>query len=109
MATDTTPEIPSITVEEAAALLAKGVRLIDVREQNEWDEAHVAGSELLPMSSINDWYADIDPDTEILVFCRSGGRSAQVAHALITQAGFTNVTNVSGGILAWHEADLPLE
>lgn len=108
MDTHTEPEIPAVSVEEAARRLANGVRLLDVREQNEWDEAHIEGTELMPMSTINDWYADVEPGAEILVFCRSGSRSAKVAHALITQAGFTNVTNVAGGIVAWHKADLPL-
>lgn len=102
------PEIPAVSVEEAHRRLGAGVRMLDVREQVEWDEAHVEGAELMPMSLINDWYADLDPDTELLVFCRTGNRSGRVTATLIAQAGFTNVVNVDGGIVAWSEADLPL-
>ena len=61
------------------------------------------------MSTINDWYESLPRDTQVIVQCRSGGRSAQVVHALIEQAGFENVTNLTGGIIGWSHADLPVE
>ncbi len=103
------PEVPTVTVEEAARMLERGVRLIDVREQNEWDESHVPGTELRPMSTINDWYTELDPAEEIIVLCRSGNRSGSVVNALIQQVGFEDISNIAGGILAWAEADLPVE
>jgi rhodanese-related sulfurtransferase len=71
--------------------------------------ARIPGAELKPMSEINDWYVDLPRDRQIVFQCRTGARSAQVVHALITQAGFDNVINLSGGIVAWAEAELPVD
>ena len=61
------------------------------------------------MSTINDWYADLPRDRTVIVSCRSGQRSARVVHAIIDQAGFEDVHNLAGGIVAWAEAKLPLD
>lgn len=103
------PEVPSVSVTEARARVGNGARLLDVRERVEFDAVQVPGSELAPMSTIQAWYEDLDPDEELLVMCRSGNRSASVVNALIEQAGFTNCHNVTGGIIAWAEAGLPIE
>jgi rhodanese-related sulfurtransferase len=103
------PEVPTLTVEEAAARQSAGARIIDVREPVEYHSVRVPNSDLLPMSTIQTWYADLGQHEELLVLCRSGNRSASVVNALIEQAGFTNVSNVAGGIIAWGEAGLPIE
>lgn len=103
------PSIPTVDVAEAARRQAAGARLIDVREVVEWEAGHVPGAELRPMSTINEWYGDLDPREEVLVICRTGNRSGSVVDALTRQAGFTDAHNVSGGIVAWVEADLPVE
>jgi rhodanese-related sulfurtransferase len=102
-------DIPSVEVTDVAELIAGGAELIDIREQNEWDESRIPGAELKPMSSINDWYQDLPRDHTLVLYCRSGQRSAQAVHALVTQAGFENVLNMTGGIIAWADADLPIE
>lgn len=103
------PEVPAVTAEEAEQLIAAGALLVDCREQNEWDAARIPGADLKPMSEINDWYQDLPRERQIVVQCRTGARSAQIVHALITQAGFDNVTNLAGGIVAWAEAELPVD
>lgn len=103
------PDVPAVQVTEAQDLLEEGALLIDVRETNEWNEARIPGAVLKPMSEINEWYADLPRDTEIIVQCRTGSRSAHVVHALMTQAGFENVTNLTGGIVAWAHAGLPID
>ncbi len=103
------PEIPSVSVDDVAGLIADGAELIDIREQNEWDEARIPGAALKPMSSINAWYQDLPRDHTVIIYCRSGQRSAQAVHALVTQAGFDNVLNMTGGIIAWADAQLPIE
>jgi rhodanese-related sulfurtransferase len=103
------PDIPSVAVDDVDAMVADGAALIDIREQNEWDEARIPGAELKPMSSINDWYQDLPRDRTVILYCRSGQRSAQAVHALVTQAEFDNVLNMTGGIIAWAEAQLPIE
>lgn len=104
-----TPEIPSVAVEDVQSLLDEGAELIDIREQNEWDEARIPGAQLKPMSSINDWYQDLPRDHTVILYCRSGQRSSQAVHALVSQAGFENVLNMTGGIIAWANAELPIE
>ena len=104
-----TPEVPAVDPTEAHDLIAGGAILIDVREQNEWDQVRIPGADLKPMSQINEWYEALPRDTEIIFQCRSGARSAQVVNALITQADFDNVTNLTGGIIAWSHAELPVD
>ena len=103
------PEIPAVDVEEAVAMIADGAALIDVREQHEWDEAHVPGAQHLVMGRIDEWWEDLPRDREVVVMCRSGNRSGKVVAALMHQGGMTNVHNLAGGILAWAEANQPLE
>ncbi len=98
--------VPQISVTEAAALLqsANAPRLIDVREQEEWDAARIAGAELFPLSQWPDVAANslTDKSQPLLIQCHHGARSARAAAWLIQQ-GFTNVTNLAGGIEAWSE------
>ncbi len=98
--------VPEISVAEAAELLAgkNPPRLVDVREQEEWDIAKIPGAELLPLSQ---WPAIAvqkltDKSQPLLIHCHHGGRSARAAAWLIQQ-GFTGVTNLAGGIDAWSE------
>lgn len=109
MLDSSSPEIPSVLVNEADKRVREGTVLIDVREQNEWDEARIAGAEFKPLSEANSWYEGLPSDQEIIFYCRSGQRSSQIVRALIDQAGMSNVTNMTGGIIAWAEAGLPLE
>lgn len=106
-------QIPEISVTDAAALLqtANAPRLIDVREQDEWDASRIAGAELLPLSQWPDVALKnlTDKSQPLLIQCHHGGRSARAAAWLIQQ-GFTNVTNLAGDIDAWSaevDATLP--
>jgi len=75
--------------------------LVDVREDWEIALAPVPTESLhIPMQRIPERIGELDPGKEIVVICRSGGRSAQVAEFLAAQ-GFTAVFNLAGGILAW--------
>ncbi|MEZ4726456.1 MAG: rhodanese-like domain-containing protein [Caldilineaceae bacterium] len=84
------------------------VLLIDVREPWEYNEAHIPGVTLIPMGEIPNRLSEIPQDKTVIVSCRSGNRSSQVVEFLQGQ-GFTNVHNLSGGILAWQGAGLPVE
>ena len=96
--------IPQADAAECLRLIEEeNAQLIDVREQKEWDDFHVRGSTHLPMSTVNDWYADLDKERPLLLLYRSGQRSQRVAEALWGQANMTNVINVAGGINAWIE------
>ena len=76
--------------------------MLDVREQDEYDVARIDGSVLIPMSEIQSRVGELEPHKEkrIIVHCKLGGRSLQVAHWLKEQ-GFIQVQNLTGGIDQW--------
>ena len=94
-----------ITPQQARARMAEpGVIVLDVRMQQEYDAGHIANAVLLPLPLIEAGDAAVakalpDKDAEILVYCRSGRRSAIAANALINM-GYTNVLDF-GGINDW--------
>jgi sulfur-carrier protein adenylyltransferase/sulfurtransferase len=98
------PTIQTITPTEVAAKLANrdDFDLIDVREPREWAICHIEGARLVPLSTFPAAIAQLDPSREIVLQCKSGGRSAQAAQALL-DAGFRNVSNLVGGITRWSD------
>jgi rhodanese-related sulfurtransferase len=94
---------PEISVAELQRRLASPPppRLIDVREPDEWEIARIDGAVLLPLSQ---WpaiaHARLQPAEPLLVLCHHGARSANAAEFLLRN-GFTDVTNVAGGIDSW--------
>ncbi len=74
-------------------------QLIDVREVHESDAASIGGT-LIPMGEITNHLNDISRTKEVVIYCRSGGRSGNVVQHLESQ-GFTNLINLKGGILGW--------
>jgi molybdopterin/thiamine biosynthesis adenylyltransferase/rhodanese-related sulfurtransferase len=93
-----------VSPAEAVALARDGYRVIDVREQTEWDAGHVAGATLIPLSDVPQRAAGDLPDRDqpLLVHCAVGGRSAR-ASAWLVQNGYTNVANLKGPIGKWKE------
>lgn len=87
-----------------------GPRLVDVREAHELDGelGHIRGVEHVPLATVAQAAAAWDRDAEIVVICRSGGRSARAAEQLAA-LGFRRVLNMAGGMLAWNAAGLPVE
>src|SRR4051812_36349467 len=76
------------------------LRIIDVREPNEYQINRIPGSELIPLGDVPRRYAELDPEEEIVVHCKMGGRSAKAADFL-RSVGFKHVLNLKGGILDW--------
>lgn len=99
--------LSNVTVSDLYHASQAGARVIDVREPFEYAEGHVAGSELVPLGTIHARVNDFPKDEPIYVFCRSGNRSLQAAQTLV-DAGYTDVRNVEGGIIAWNNARLPV-
>ena len=96
-------EIPlEIDVANAAQHLGEGALLLDVREPFEVAISAVAGSRHIPMRQIPESLPDLPRDRLILVHCHHGGRSLRVTQFLRAN-GFTQATNVAGGIDAWAE------
>ena len=97
-------DIPEIGAAELRDRLEAGepITLIDVREPHEWDIANLGdrGARLIPLGELPDRLSELSDAGEIVVHCRTGGRSAR-AVALLRQAGFQRVLNLRGGIRAW--------
>jgi sulfur-carrier protein adenylyltransferase/sulfurtransferase len=74
--------------------------IIDVREPNEYQINRIAGSSLIPLGDVPQRYRELNPDDEIVVHCKMGGRSAKAADFL-RSVGFKRVLNLRGGILDW--------
>ncbi len=85
------------------------VAIVDVREQREHDTTRVEGIPLLPMSELQDRLDDLPTDKPLVIFCRSGNRSGQVADFLNSDGSWGEVANLTGGILQWAAEGLPYE
>jgi len=95
--------IPQISVKELKRRMDAGEDLfiLDVREPFEYQIANIGGK-LMPQNDVPRRLAEIDRDREIIVQCKSGGRSQRIAEFL-KQAGYAKVSNLAGGILAWSD------
>jgi len=100
--------VPEIDVLEAQKRIEAGAVLVDVREPNEYKESHIPGSRLEPLSTFTEKYEDLPKDQPLIMQCRSGARSERAAKYLLEQ-GYTDVVNLTGGILAWQEAGLKIQ
>jgi sulfur-carrier protein adenylyltransferase/sulfurtransferase len=91
-----------ITPVELKQRLDRGdiLKIVDVREPNEYQINRIAGSTLIPLGDIPKRYTELDPEAEIVVQCKMGGRSAKAADFL-RSVGFKRVLNLKGGILEW--------
>ncbi|WP_290855854.1 rhodanese-like domain-containing protein [Hamadaea sp.] len=90
-----------------AGQLPADAYLLDVREPDEWSAGHAPGAVHLPMMEIPVRLAEIPQEGDVVVVCRSGGRSGQVV-AYLQQQGYDNVVNLDGGMLDWAAAGRPM-
>ena len=93
------PQVPSVTATD----VQPGAYLLDVREPDEWAAGHAPDAHHLPMMEIPQRISEIPTDTEVVVVCRSGGRSGQVVSYLLGN-GWDNVRNLDGGMQSWAAA-----
>jgi rhodanese-related sulfurtransferase len=110
LVTDIKPHVKEISVAETLERVTGGATLIDVREDHEWDAEHAAGATHIGRGVIE---RDIvwqfpDKDTELILYCGGGYRSALAADNL-QKMGFINVFSMIGGWTAWKEANAPTE
>ena len=96
--------IPEISVEELKARLDREENfvLLDVRDPFEWDIARIPGAILIPLGELPTHLGEINPSDDLVIQCKSGGRSANAVQFL-QQQGFSKASNLAGGILAWSE------
>jgi rhodanese-related sulfurtransferase len=93
----------NISPQELKERLAAGkkLRLIDVREADEWAFNKIPGAELIPLSQFQQrGPQELAPEEEIVLYCHHGMRSGQ-AQGFLKAQGYENVLNLSGGIDAW--------
>lgn len=104
------PRVREVTVAEALERTARGARLVDVREDHEWEQGRARGAEHLGRGVIErDIEARVpDRGAELILYCGGGYRSALAADSL-QRMGYTNVHSLAGGWRAWSEAQAPIE
>ena len=96
-----------ISPAEAQSMLDNGgAVLIDVREPYEYSEVHAVGATLIPLGTLQERLNEIPTDQDVLMICRSGGRSAQ-ACMIAASNGYTRLYNVAGGTMGWISSELP--
>jgi rhodanese-related sulfurtransferase len=95
-------EVPEVDCAQAVALRDGGAAWIDVREQYEWDEAHIADTVHVPLRDSVAFVARELPDRDstVVVSCLTGARSGQLV-AYLREQGWNDVHNLRGGIRAW--------
>ncbi len=101
------PEVPVLTDIDPTEVKAKQDRgdqfiLVDVREPHEFQIARIPGSVLIPLGEVGKRIGELDPNAEIVMHCKMGGRSAKAVD-LLKQNGYTKVRNMTGGITAWSD------
>ncbi len=103
-ATVSTNGIPEITARELKTLMDKKEKfvLVDVREPHEYQIGKIPGSKLIPLGEIAQRANELDTADNIIVHCKSGGRSVKAVQTL-QKMGFKRLRNLKGGILAWSE------
>ena len=94
----------TVPIREAASLLgAENAILLDVRTQEEYDQGHLPGAVCLPAETLMDGDLSVllpDKHAPLVLYCRTGHRSAEAAQVL-SELGYTDITDLSGGLLAW--------
>ncbi len=109
---DAKSRVREVTVDETRERLAgdSGARLIDVREDNEWEAGHASGAEHFGRGIIERDIEEAvpDKDAELILYCGGGYRSALAADNL-QRMGYTNVFSMAGGWKAWKDAGAPVD
>ena len=94
-----------VTVQDMQCALTQpqlGIKVLDVREPNEYQIAHVEGVPQLPLSQLSQRFSELDPNQQYYLHCKVGGRSMQ-ALQFLRDRGFKHLKSVQGGITAWSE------
>ncbi len=109
------PPVPSILPREAAAVTDPSVAtdpatrslIVDVREPDEFVQARIDGVVLMPISQFVARHTELPKDRPLLMLCAAGSRSTSATMYLL-QAGWADVRNVTGGMMGWQAAGLPV-
>jgi rhodanese-related sulfurtransferase len=97
-----------LTPEQVSELAGRGeIRLVDVRENYEWDEGRIGGARHVEMDQLTAEAESLSGDPPVVFYCRTGARSGVAAQAF--RASGLVAYNLAGGLVAWVERGLPLE
>ena len=99
----------TISASDARTMMQSSANLmvVDVRAPEEYAQGHLEGAVNIPLSDLPLRISSLDPTRPILVYCRTGHRSAQ-ASTILVNAGFLQVYNMDGGITAWLNSGYPI-
>lgn len=102
-------DVKDVSPNEAQVAVSKAYsQFIDVRTAEEYAGGHAARSENIPLDTLAANLVRLSKSEPVYIICQTGNRSKKAA-AILKDAGFTNVVNVTGGTVAWQEAGLPIE
>jgi rhodanese-related sulfurtransferase len=96
-----------ISVDQAYQMYQEGAFVLDVRTQEEWNQYHVPNTTLIPLDQLQSRLNELPKDKQIIVVCRSGGRSHEGRDVLLS-AGF-QATCMTGGLNEWSAKGYPIE
>ena len=93
-----------ITVQELKKWMDSGEDfiLVDIREKLEFETGNINGKHI-PMGELLSRLAEIPSDKKVVIHCKAGGRSEKMIRYLSAEKGYSNLINLSGGLLAWQE------
>ena len=102
-------EYGDVTVQEASNLIAEKPELVilDVRTVSEFNDGHIEGAINIPVEEIANRLSELDKNDELLVYCRTGNRSA-TAVGILEDAGFTKIYHMHEGISVWVQREYPV-
>ena len=97
-------------VESAGLQSNEFAVIIDVRSNREWDNQRIPGAIHIPLSDLKGRMHELKSyeGKQLIMQCAVGGRSSKAVE-ILQQAGFSNVSNMNGGLVAWQKANLPVE
>jgi rhodanese-related sulfurtransferase len=104
---DLTATTERVSAPLAAERLSEGALAVDVRTPGERAQKSVAGSVGIPLSQLAERAKELPKDRPLIVYCAGGYRSS-IAASLLQQQGFTQVSEIAGGLAAWETAKLPI-
>jgi len=98
-----------VTVQEARSLIEDKPDLVilDVRTASEYEEGYIEGAVNIPVQELSARLDELSREDELLVYCRTGNRSAQAVD-ILQDVGFTNMYHMNAGITGWIEAGYPV-
>ncbi len=95
-----------VTVSDLALALQDNAWLLDVREDDEWEDGHVPNAHHIPLNQLPDLFHNVADDERVFVICRSGARSQTAADFLLSKG--IDCVSVSGGTQGWIDSGRPI-